>query len=200
MNIPRLLGPSMLTLLVLGAGPWLARAQAQETSLGNLARQLKAQRAKATPKPVKVYSNDNLPKRPPGEGMTMAGSMSQEVSALPPGEAGPPAAGAGGEGSSNAPSGAHDEKYFRTRMAELRDRLETHQRQLTVMQQKQSQGQTQYYADPNKTLQQEFSRSDVSKAVDEVSKMQQQIADDQKAMDDLRDQLRREGGEPGWLR
>ncbi len=199
MKLERIPVASMLALLVLGAGAVLARAQDQASSLGDVARQLKAQRAKAVKKPAKVYSNDNLPKRPPGEALTMAGGISQEPPALPPPDSSP-SAGAGGEAASSATSGAHDEKYYRARMAELRERLETHQRQLAVLQQKQSQGQTQYYADPNKTLQQEFSRSDATKAVDDVAKMQQQIADDEKAMDDLRDQLRREGGEPGWLR
>jgi len=199
MNPKRIPVASVAILVILSGGLWPVRAQDQATSLGDMARQLKAQRAKAAKKPVKVYSNDNLPKRPPGEALTMAGGMSQEAPPPPP-DSSTAAGAAGSEASSKGPTGAHDEKYFRSRMAELRDRLETHQRMLNVLQQKQSQGQTQYYADPNKTLQQEFSRSDANKAVDDVAKMQQQIADDEKAMDDLRDQLRREGGEPGWLR
>ena len=199
MKLKRMPVASVLILLILSGGLWLVRAQDRATSLGDIARQLKAQRAKAAKKPVKVYSNDNLPKRQPGEALTMAGGISQEVPQTPPGSSASAGA-AGGAESSSAPSGAHDEKYYRGKMAELRDRLETHQRLLNVLQQKQSQGQTQYYSDPNKTLQQEFSRSDANKAVDDVAKMQQNIADDEKAMDDLRDQLRRDGGEPGWLR
>ena len=199
MTLKAMLVAGTRTLLVLGVALSLGRAQDQATSLGDMARQLKAQRAKAAKKPAKVYSNDNLPKRQPGEALTMAGGISDDVPPLPPdGSASESAPGT--EAASSGPAGAHDEKYFRAKMAELRERLETHQRQLNVMQQKQSQGQTQYYADPSKTLQQEFSRSDANKAVDDVAKMQQQIADDEKAMDDLRDQLRREGGEPGWLR
>jgi uncharacterized coiled-coil protein SlyX len=85
-------------------------------------------------------------------------------------------------------------------MSELRAQLDLHQRQLNVLQQKLGQSQTQFYADPNKTLQQEYSRSDITKLNQDIQKKQQEIADDQKAMDDLRDQLRREGGDPGWLR
>jgi len=201
MTLKRVVLTGVVILMLLGAGGW-ARAQDQATSLGDIARQLKAERAKAAKKPAKVYSNDNLPKRPPGEAMTMASGISEDTEGQQPPAAGnaPSAGTVSGEASSGAASGAHGEKYYRARMAELRDRLETHQRQLNVLQQKQSQGQTQYYTDPNKTLQQEFSRSDANKAVDDVAKMQQQIADDQKAMDDLRDQLRHEGGEAGWLR
>ena len=85
-------------------------------------------------------------------------------------------------------------------MGELRSRLETHQRQLAVLTQKQAQGQMQYYGDPNKTLQQEFSRSDINKRNDEITQKQQEIAADEQAIQDLQDQLRREGHPPGWLR
>ena len=47
-------------------------------SLGDLARQEKAKRAKQTKKPAKVYTNDNMPARPPGEGPTAASTMSNE--------------------------------------------------------------------------------------------------------------------------
>jgi hypothetical protein len=62
----------------------LAAAQ----SLGDLARQEKAKRAKQPRKPAKVYTNDNLPARPPGEGPTAASSMSYEAPppAAQPGE------------------------------------------------------------------------------------------------------------------
>jgi uncharacterized coiled-coil protein SlyX len=85
-------------------------------------------------------------------------------------------------------------------MSELRAQLEQHQRQLNVLQQKLGQGEMQFYTDPNKGLQQQYSRSDVTKGNEDIQKKQQAVADDQKAMDDLRDQLRREGGDPGWLR
>ncbi len=44
-------------------------------NLGDLARQEKAKRAKQTKKPAKVYTNDNMPARPPGEGPTAASAM-----------------------------------------------------------------------------------------------------------------------------
>jgi len=55
--------------------------------LGDLARQEKAKRAKQTKKPAKVFTNDNMPARPPGESPTAAAYISPEV---PPGQA-PPA-------------------------------------------------------------------------------------------------------------
>jgi hypothetical protein len=69
-----------------------------------------------------------------------------------------------------------------------------------VLQQKLGQNQVQYYNDPNKSLQQQYSRDDINKLTTDIDAKKQQVADDNKAIDDLRDQLRHEGGDPGWLR
>ena len=167
----------------------------QTSSLGTLARQLRAQRADAARKPAKVFTNDNLPSRPPDEGLTAAAGISS--SPVQPARVQP------GDSSSakRAPDGeAHGEKYYREEKAKIDAALEIHNRELTVLQQKASQTGMQYYSDPNKTLQQEFTRSDINKLNDQIERKKQQIAADGKALDDLRDQLRREGGDPGWLR
>lgn len=73
-----LAGVGLIALLVAS----LASAQ----SLGDLARQERAKRAKQTKKPAKVYTNENMPARPPGEGPTAATYMSSEP---PPEQASP---------------------------------------------------------------------------------------------------------------
>jgi hypothetical protein len=42
--------------------------------------------------------------------------------------------------------------------------------------------------------------SDVYKLQDQIANKKAQIAADQEAIEDLREQLRREGGDAGWLR
>jgi hypothetical protein len=184
-----------LAFAVGGVIPLVAQTQEQTPSLGELAKKLRSERA-ASPKSVRAFTNDNLPRGPAGGGISVVGSMS----AVTPAPAGPPAGEAAAGTSGAASSGTHDEKYYRERMAELRSRLELHQRELSVLQQKQAQGEMQYYPDPNKTLQQEYSRSDINKRNDAIAKKQAQIDEDNRAIQDLRDQLRREGGPPGWLR
>ncbi len=103
-----------------------------------------------------------------------------------------------GEGESS--EGKHGEKYFRTRSSDLRAQLELHQRQLKVLSQKLDQNEMQFYSDPNKMLQQQYSRSDVNKLTQEIQQKREEIAADEEAIEDLRTQLRREGGDPGWLR
>ncbi len=164
-------------------------------SLADLARKERENRLKIKmARSVRVWNNDNMPRRPAGEGQTAARGMSPVPIASEPA----PSSLAGA--TSSPESGAHDEKYYRAQMAELREKLELHKSQLAVLQQKQAQGQMQYYPDPNKTLQEEFSRADINKRNDEVTKKQEEIAADEKAIQDLQDQLRREGRPAGWLR
>jgi len=60
-----LLIAGLAVALPLAAGQQPDPSQAPE-SLGDLARQVREQRAKAPPKPAKVITNDNLPAPPPG--------------------------------------------------------------------------------------------------------------------------------------
>jgi len=167
------------------------------SSLGELARKLKVQHEKTPAKPQTVYTNDNLPVRPHEEGLTAASGMSTAESGADKTEA------AGAKADSTSPSASEEgrgEKYYRAKMKELQAQLELHKRELDVLQQKSSQNQMQYYSDPQKTLNQEYTRSDVNKLVSNVDKKKQQIADDESAISALRDQLRHDGGDPGWLR
>jgi hypothetical protein len=203
MSFKRLLVLATVMLVVSGVGRLLAQSQ-QGTqavpSLGELARQQRAQRAKAEKRVVKVYSNDDLAAGPSTGGLTVAGETSAEAA----GEQ--PASGEAVKGTETATeeSGTvHDEKYYREQMGKLQGQLETHRRQLSVMEQKLSQGSMAYYGDPQKTLEQESTPafySDLNKLRDEIATKKQEIADDERAIDELRDQLRREGAPAGWLR
>jgi predicted RNase H-like nuclease (RuvC/YqgF family) len=187
----------VLACVVLCLAPGWSRAQkpdTTDTSLGNLARQVRAEKSKET-KATKVFTNDNL---------SVAAQIKENAAEKPPGK---PAAEAGVESKEKAETnsaaeakGVHDEKYYRTRLSELQGRLDLHKRELDVLQQKVNLNQMQYYNDPNKALQQEYTRGDINQLNQDIEAKKQQIADDEKAIEDLHDQLRREGGDPGWLR
>ena len=158
---------------------------ANDTSLGDIARQLRAQKAKET-KPVLVITNDNIDSSKEAESGFRAFSSQKGATESAPKDSGA--------------AQVHDEKYFRSRLSGLQDQLETHKRELAVLQGKLGQNQMQYYPDPNKALMQQYSRSDIDKLTAEIDAKKQQIADDEKAIGDLHDELRRDGGDPGWLR
>ena len=176
----------MLVCLAPGVGIAQQKPGTSNPSLGEIARELKAQKPKE-PKPAHVFTNDNL---------TISGADST-VTGGPPEKKTTDDAAPGDKKKSGA---AHDETYYRAKLSELKDNLDMHTRELEVLQQKLGQNQTQYYPDPNKTLQQEYSRKDINTLDKDIEAKKQQIADDQKAIDDLNDQLRHEGGDPAWLR
>jgi predicted RNase H-like nuclease (RuvC/YqgF family) len=155
-----------------------------DTSLGNVARELKAQKAKQ-PKPAMVITNDNIPEveAKAGFGEGSSGKSSKPAAAE----------------ASGAPTQAHDKEYFRSHMSDLQSQLDTHKREFDVLQQKLGQNNMQYYPDPNKGLQQEYSRSDIDKLNADLAAKQTQISDDENAIDALREQLRQEGGDASWL-
>ena len=182
-------------ILVLGlvlTSLWAVGAYAQDksdtssTSLGDLARQVKAQKAKE-PKPAKVFTNDNL--TPPKQS-----GFNSDVNTW-----GKNSSTAGAEGTGGAAQ-RHDEKYFRERMSTLQGQLDTHKRELDVLQQKVGQNNMQYYPNPQDSLMQQYTRDDINKLNSDIAAKKKQIDDDQKAIDDLHDQLRQEGGDPAWLR
>ena len=162
------------------------KSDPNDTSLGDIARQIKAQKAKET-KPAKVFTNDNI--SAPEDKASGVEVTSKEKS---PANSAPEGLG--------EPAKAHDAEYFRSQMSTLQGRLDTDKRELAVLQQKLGQNQMQYYPDPNKSLLQQYSREDIDKLTAEIDAKKQKVADDEKAIENLREQLRREGGDPGWLR
>ena len=199
--------------LVLGWGAGIAPAQnsTSSESLGDLARQLKAERAKSQEK-SKVYTNDDLAALPslPGRSTASPAAPSKSSKEAKPGEK--PAAEESGKEAGKESAKAiqaktaeetHGEKYYRDHMGELEDRLGIDQRELSVLEQKLGQNQMMYYPDPNRGLLQESgptAMSDVHNLQDQITKKKAGIAADQEAIEALREQLRREGGDPAWLR
>ena len=152
--------------LVLGLGTSIAPAQNSTSSvpLGDLARQLKAQRAKSEGK-SKVFTNDDLATRSPSGKQSAASPAKSSSTIAQEAKSGEKPAketsgNEAGKESAKVPPAetgeqTHGEKYYRERMSKLQDRLEIDQRELSVLEQKLGQNQMQYYPDPNKGLLQE---------------------------------------------
>ena len=175
------------------SSPALGQESTTVPSLGEIARQLKAERKKEKQKPVAVYTNDNLPPDGPLRmaSVKLKASEKEKAQATAKG-------GAGAIGSEE-----YGEKYFRSKADKLRSQMEFHRRQLAVLKQQLGLAKMQYYPDPQKTLEQESTPSfqkDVDKLRAKIAAAEKAVADDQKAMDDLQQELRQERGDPGWIR
>jgi hypothetical protein len=162
---------------------------APQDSLAEAARKAR-QRKKEEPAATKVFTNDNLPTT---GGISSVGAAAAPGSTAPGSDAKKPGAQAG------ASSGSA-ENTWRDKFATLRHKLEQDQDNLAVLQRELGTLNTQFYADPNKQLQQQLTRSDIDKKTAEINAATQQVAADQKAIDDAETDLRASGGDPGWAR
>jgi hypothetical protein len=143
-------------------------------SLADLAREQRAERDKNPNPPSRVFTNDNLPKS--SAGLSIVGP--------PPGEE---------IASAKTENQDHTGQSLRRRIADLRERLDTHQRELAVLQQKLGESQVQYYPNPNDILHQEYSREDIDRLTAAIDQKKQQIEADQQALSDAQDELSRLG-------
>lgn len=185
--------PLVLATVVVPASAVGSQQPYETPSLGALARQLREERAKEKRKPVPVFTNDDLRARSArqAESNKTAGPAKAEELSQP------------STAPSPAPAEEYGEKYFRSKAEAIRSRLELHQRQLAVLEQQWGLTSTEYYPNPQKTLEEESTptfHADTNKLRVKIEETKRQIADDQKAMADLRDELRRKGGDPGWIR
>lgn len=171
-------------LVMLVGGLALAQSSSQDQSsesLADIAKKLKAQQGETLPKiQGKVFTNDDV----------AAAKSSDEVSV---------ASSSGSSTTESASGGAHGEKYYRGEYSKLMGKKELDQRELDVLQKKLNQNNVQQYSDPNEALKQNYSREDINKNQEEMTKKQADLAADDQALTDLRDQLRRDGGDPAWL-
>lgn len=183
----------LIGLIFMAGSPARGQESPMGPSLGEIARQLKAEREKEKQKPVAIFTNDNLPQ----QGSLGIASATFEKGAREEGRT---------QKSNSARATAseeHGEKYFRSKADKVRSHLEFHQRQLAVLKQQLGLSRMQYYPDPQKTLEQESTpafQTDLDKLRAKIANAEKSVADDQRAMDDLQQELRRENGDPGWIR
>ncbi len=151
-------------------------------SVAAAARKAREQK-KDSGKSVKVFTNDNIP--------STGGS-----SALAPASA---ASDANGGAAAATPATA-DEKAWREKFADLHRKLDQDKENLEVMQRELGVLDVQYYNNPVKAMQQQYSREDINKKTAAIDAKKKEIDSDQQAIDDAEDALRRAGGDPGWAR
>ena len=170
-----------------------ASAPVSQDPLAEAARKARDQK-KEEHKTPRVFTNDDLPTS--GGISTVGQAPAPTPAPAAPGSATP----AGKKPGTPAASSPNDEAKWRERFATLRHKLEQDQQNLDLLQRELGTLNTQFYGDPNKELQQQLTRSDIDKKTAEIDKAKDQVAADQKAIDDAENDLRASGGEPGWGR
>jgi chromosome segregation ATPase len=159
----------------------------QQDSVAEAARKAR-EKAKNSSTAKKTYTNDNVP-----------ALRSNEISVLAPNQnAVKDAASDTAKTTEQKPEPKKDEAYWRKRFADARAKLELAQKDLDVSQRELNLLQTQYYADPNKALQQQLTREDINAQTAKVDEKKEEVAKLTQAIEDLKDEMRHAGGLPGW--
>lgn len=175
------------------AGP-MSMGQAQE-SIVEAAKKARAQK-KATPKGP-VFTNDNIENvrgtvnvvgsvpAPPVEGEEKA-----DAAAKP----------AAKDEKAAAKEVVKDETYWRKRFAEARKQLADAEKEADILQRELNLQNQQYYSDPNKALQEQYSRKQLDELKQKIDEKKAEVARLKQAISDLEDEMRVAGGDPGWAR
>jgi hypothetical protein len=171
-----------------------AAAQPQQTGdpVADAARKAR-QAKKDTPKPKRVYTDDDLKKSTPAPD---AASSSAPGSAS--GTTATTTTQATGDASKTAdPNG---EAAWRKRFKDARDQIAKAEKELDILSRELEKAQLEYYPDPQKAMTQQNSRADINDKTAKIDAKKKEIAQMKQALDDLEDQLRKAGGDPGWAR
>jgi chromosome segregation ATPase len=169
--------------------PGSLRAQ-QQPSVADAARKAQAEK-KDSSKAVRVFTNDDI------ESVKGTISVVGAEPAPPPDQA---AAAADKSKAAAQPKAApaKDEAYWRKEFADARKKLADDAHELDILQREYNLKQQQYYSDPNTAMKEQYNRSDLTDTKKQIDDKTQLVAQDKQAIEDLRDQLRQAGGDPGW--
>ncbi|MGC2264930.1 MAG: hypothetical protein WA611_17895 [Candidatus Acidiferrales bacterium] len=147
-------------------------APAQESPVVAAALKARKNQKSAQTAPV-VFTNENLPKSSP---MSVVGSTTQPD--------------ARAEAQSDAADAKADEKMWRQKFADARFKLQQDREKLSMLQSEfNALGMVRY-----------FNEADAVSKQQAVADQQKEINEDQKAIDDLQEALRKAGGDPAWAR
>lgn len=191
MNTKRLITLALGGLLL--ACPAYLSAQQDQDSVADAARKAQAEKKNA-PKAKMTIDNDNLG--------TLTGTVSVvgEEPAPPEDQTKKP-----GVDDKSPKTGApgdkppvKDEAYWRDKFASANKKLADDEHELDILQREYNLKQEQFYTDPMASLKQEYSRQDLNDQKAKIDDKTAVVAQDKADLDNLQDELRQSGGDPGW--
>jgi DNA repair exonuclease SbcCD ATPase subunit len=175
----------LLVAAALLSVPAAGQGQPAQDSLAEAARKARAQK-KTSAKPVKVYTNDNLPKAATAE--APAPSSAEKTESASEEQAGAAAA------------EKKDEAYWRGQFKEARENLARAEKELDILQRELQKADLQYYPDPTKAMREQYDRKDINDKTAKIEAKKKEVAGLKQAIENLETELRRSGGDPGWAR
>src|SRR5262249_38027277 len=193
---------SMTLLAVLICAPVRAQQQNSQQSgsgdpVADAARKAREQKKDAT-KPKKGYTADDIVTKKNDISVVGTAPVQQDQATTQPNsDAAKTGQAKAGDKEKEDPN---SEKAWRKRFAELRTKIATAEQELAVLQREENKADVQYYPDPTKALKEQYSREEINKKAAKIDAKQKEVAALHQQWDDMEDQLRKSGGDPGWAR
>ena len=189
---------ALTSALVFFALPAFPQNAAQQTGdpVADAARQSREAKKNA-PKPHKVYTDDDVSRPKPAPPATPAPGT---PGALPPGTAAATTPSNPAVAASAADQDAKTEAAWRQRFKEQRDKIARAEKELDILQRETQKSEIQYYPDPQKAMNEQYTRKDINEKDAKIEAKRQEIAQLKQGLSDLEDDLRKAGGDPGWSR
>jgi chromosome segregation ATPase len=160
----------------------------------------KAREAKKdTPKPKKVYTDDDVKASAPEPAAAPAAAPvdGSEKAATKTGQAAGDSAKSADDSKKEDPNGA---AAWRKRFQAQRDKIAKAEKELDILGRELEKSQVEYYPDPQKAMTQQNTRADVNAINAKIDAKKNELEQLRQGLNDLEDQLRKSGGDPGWAR
>ncbi len=194
----------LLVLPILGLAGIALAAKRQDASqqtgdpVADAARKAREQKKNAT-QPKKVFTNDDVAPAPAPAPAATASTSTDAKADAKEGDA-KEAKGDAAAADAKDSKPPVDEAGWRKRFAEQRAKISQAEQELDILQRESTKLQTQYYADPQKALAEQYTRKDITDQDAKIQAKKDEIAKLKQGLSDLEDQLRASGGDSGWAR
>ena len=186
---------------------WAQDSSKPDDAVADAARKAREKKNEAA-KPKKVFTNEDLGELKPNSISTVGQDSGASATATPEGaqnqadkskdQANGAAAGAEAAKDKDKDKDKDQEQVWRQRFREAYAKLAQLEKELDILQREDNKAQLQYYPDPQKTMNEGYTRKDINEKQAQITTKKQQIDQQKQHISDLEDDLRKAGGDPGW--
>ena len=167
--------------------------------VADAARKAREMKKKDAAKPKRVYTDDDLKRSAPAPepAPTSAPANASGAEATKTAQAAGDTTKGGDAAKTEDPN---SEAAWRKRFQAQRDKIAKAEKELDILGRELEKAQLEYYPDPQKALREQYDRGDINKKSAKIDAKQRELDQLRQGLNDLEDQLRKSGGDPGWAR
>ena len=156
---------------------------------------------KDAPKPKKVYTDDDVKRSAPApEAAPAPASAAGDANGAAAATRVKPAGESDKAGDATKTEDPNSEKAWRKRFQAQHEKIAKVEKELDILGRELEKAQLEYYPDPQKALREQFNRADINTKTAKIETKRKELEQLRQGLDDLEEQLRKSGGDPGWAR